>query len=204
MQFDREKLQEIVLHIVSACGPEELGAVTLHKVLYFADMLTFVNAGRPLTGATYRKRPYGPTCEQLYLILGDLEKTGRLAVREQPEFGFQKMVLHASAKADLSRFSPQEILIVDEVIGLVCRENPARSMSEVSRSPAWALVDYGECLTYESALLIGVEPVSAQAMQAVAERMGEIEAARSQQNPVDLKAFRTLRERLLEAGGAVR
>lgn len=196
MQFDREKLQELVLYIVSACGPQELGAVKLHKVLYFSDMLTFINEGRPLTGATYRKRPYGPTCEQLSFALHSLEKAKRITIEEERYFGFLKKTYQSVGGPDLHRFSDQEIAIVDEMIEFVCRQNSARSISEISHSPAWELADFGEDLAYESAFLMLSGPVSQDAMDWVSEEAQDIEAARSVSNPLDLEDFAAFRGRL--------
>jgi hypothetical protein len=39
MQFDRAKLKTVILYACSKCDAEQMGAVKLHKVLYFADML---------------------------------------------------------------------------------------------------------------------------------------------------------------------
>ncbi|MGO4836011.1 Panacea domain-containing protein, partial [Rhizobiaceae sp. 2RAB30] len=61
--FSRDKLRAAVLHVISSCKPDRLGAVKLHKVLYYSDMLSYLDTGKPVTGAEYRKRPFGPTCD---------------------------------------------------------------------------------------------------------------------------------------------
>ena len=58
MQFDRAKLKTVILYVCSRCEPAQLGAVKLHKVLYFTDMLHYAHAGTAVTGATYRERPF--------------------------------------------------------------------------------------------------------------------------------------------------
>ena len=72
MQFDLAKLKDVILYACSRCEPSRLGAVKLHKILYFSDMIYYANVGAPLTGATYRKRPMGPTCDQLLATLNEL------------------------------------------------------------------------------------------------------------------------------------
>lgn len=81
MQFDREKLKAAILYACRRCGPNRLGAVKLHKVLYYSDMLRYVQSGRSITGSTYRKRPLGPTCDQLLGTLKDLQRTGQCESR---------------------------------------------------------------------------------------------------------------------------
>lgn len=202
-QFDRSKMLELVLHVCSKCKPHELGAVKLHKVLYFVDMISFIDKGTPFTGATYRKRPYGPTCEQLSWALSALQKSGRLSIHDQTHFGFQKKIYTAEAQANLSTFSETEMALVDEVVDFVCRQNTARSISEISHTAAWELAAFGDELAYESALLMLVGPPSQEAFDLVGEEVDSIEAARSNRNPLDLESWASLRGRLFPASQAV-
>ena len=48
MQFDRSKLEAVILHTCDVCPPAKLGAVKLHKVLYFLDMIHFAQSGSRL------------------------------------------------------------------------------------------------------------------------------------------------------------
>ncbi|MGH6874164.1 MAG: type II toxin-antitoxin system antitoxin SocA domain-containing protein, partial [Aestuariivirgaceae bacterium] len=65
MQFDREKYKAVILYTCVRCEAHQLGSVKLHKVLYYADMLHYAHVGAPMTGSTYRKRPHGPTSDEL-------------------------------------------------------------------------------------------------------------------------------------------
>jgi hypothetical protein len=49
VQFDRAKFKDTVHYICGKCPADELGKVKLHKTLYFADMIHFVDTGTPLT-----------------------------------------------------------------------------------------------------------------------------------------------------------
>src|SRR5687768_6531005 len=100
MQFDRNKLKAVVLYTCTRCDPTRLGAVKLHKVLYFADMLHYASTQRPITGATYRKRPLGPTCDSLPAVLRELEGAGAIQVREVDYFGYRKKEYHAIQAVD--------------------------------------------------------------------------------------------------------
>ena len=70
---DRIKLTEAVCLIIDSCNPRDFGAVRLHKVLYYSDMLHYLENGAPITGSRYRKRPFGPTCDHLLGVLAELE-----------------------------------------------------------------------------------------------------------------------------------
>ena len=54
-QFDRERFKDVVHFAVhyagNRVGPEALGRTKLHRILYFADTLHYLDTGAPLTGA---------------------------------------------------------------------------------------------------------------------------------------------------------
>lgn len=151
-QLDRAKLKEVVCWVVNSVGPEALGQTKLHKVLYYAEMLTFLATGRPLTGAIFRKRPYGPTCDALLGIQDELSKEGCLEVTRQNYYGYKKTTF-----ALLGRFSPtlisaDEISLLRDVVEFVCLRNSAVTISEFSHDIVWQMVEFGEDIPYHSAL----------------------------------------------------
>ncbi len=199
MQFDREKLKAAVLYTCGQCRPDELGAVKLHKVLYYADMLHYLESGSSLTGAIYRKRPFGPTCDSLLAIVKELSADHSLEVREVDYFGYRKKEFRALTEPDIGRLGQLGGKILDEVIEFVCRNNTAKTISEFSHSAPWEMVEFGEELAYHSALHLIPNQVSKEAFEWAEEQAQTIEAERSQKNPLDFKVFRALRSRVLEA-----
>src|ERR1700730_9194519 len=99
-QFNRVKFADLVLYICAMCEPDRRGAVKLHKVLYFTDMIWFAGTGSPLTGSTYRKRPYGPTSDELLTILRQLSENGRIRIEEMNYFGYRKKVYVTTDNSD--------------------------------------------------------------------------------------------------------
>src|SRR5258707_10432303 len=64
-QFDRQKFKTIIHYIVSRCPPDSVGRTKLHKAGFYADMLSYLQLGRPMTGETYLKQQHGPTAFSL-------------------------------------------------------------------------------------------------------------------------------------------
>src|SRR5690242_6938392 len=126
MQFDRAKLKAVILYTCSKCDSSQLGAVKLHKVLYFADMLHYAHVGAPITGATYRKRSFGPTCDQLLSTVSDLVRDRQLEMKEVEYFGFWKKEYVPLVAPETERLSQTERSLLDEVIEFVCRNNTAK------------------------------------------------------------------------------
>lgn len=197
MQFDRSKLRDVILHVCQACAPDRLGAVKLHKVLYFLDMIFYAQAGRAVTGAEYRKRPFGPTCVSLLPVLREMERDGVLAIDEVDFHGRAKKQYRALAVSDLKRFDDAEIELLDEVIEFVCNQNTAKSISDYSHQLPWEMADFGDVIGYDTALLLFPSEPSAEALDLVEAEAEGIEAARSQGDFVGHSTYRDFRGRVL-------
>jgi len=204
MQFDRSKLREAILYACEECPPELLGAVKLHKVLYFTDMLRYAATGRPFTGAEYRKRPFGPTCTPLLATLRTMERDGELAVSEADYFGLAKKEYRARRPADRSRFAAGELALFDEVIDFVCRRNSARTISEISHQLPWELAEFGEVIGYDTALMLVPDDVTPEALELVEGEARIVEAARSNGSSMGGRTYRAFRSRVLSEARAGR
>lgn len=157
VQFDREKFKEAVLLLASHCPAEELGNVKLHKMLYFADMMNFLEEGRPLTGVDYLKQKFGPTARHLTAAVDELAREGRLAVREAEYHGFYKKDYVPTAPFKSARLSQREQELLRDVADFV-RGKTAKQISEISHNAAWEAAELGEVIPYFTALqLVPVE-----------------------------------------------
>lgn len=202
MQFDRNKLKTVILRTCELCPPEKLGAVKLHKVLYFTDMIAYARSGRAVTGAEYRKRPFGPTCVPLLPILRDMERDGELVVSETEYFGLRKKEFRALSEADMRRLSDEESALLEEVVDFVCHRNTARSISEISHQLPWELADFGETIGYDTALMLFPSQPSAEALDLVEQEAEALEAARSEGDTVGRSTYRDFRSRVQSQIGA--
>lgn len=202
MQIDREKIKSLLHYICETCTPDKLGAVKLHKVMYFSDMVRFIDAGHPLTGATYTKRPLGPTCDQLLSSISELVSEGKIEVRSVEYFGYMKREYVALAKADTSRFSTEELELVSDVIDFVCNNNTAQTISDFSHNEAWESVDFGERISYKSAFFLLPNEVSTEALNWASQEAAKIANPRSECDAVDYVPYRVFRGRIREAGPA--
>ena len=200
MQFDRAKLKAAILHVCSQCEPAELGAVKLHKTLYYGDMIRYLDAGVPITGSTYRKRPFGPTCDALLSTLRELQEEGAIRVREVKYFGYRKKDYLALRGPESDRLSEAERAVLDESVDFVCRRNTARTISDFSHSTPWEIVEFGEVLPYHNALHLIPNEVSEEALDWALAQAPAIEAERSKANPLDYPVFAAIRGGVRQAG----
>jgi Protein of unknown function (DUF4065) len=198
MQFDLAKLKDVILYTCSRCEPSLLGAVKLHKVLYFSDMLHYANVGAPLTGATYRKRPMGPTCDQLLATLNELVRDGALKIRDVDYFGYMKKeYIIAAVRSEGESLSETGRAILDDVIDFVCVNNTAKTISEFSHNKAWEIAEFGEVITYNSVFNLFPTQVSPETVEWASQEAAAIANERSKKTSVETRVFGTLREKVL-------
>lgn len=147
--FDREKFKSLVHYVCSRVdNPSQLGATKLNKVLWFSDLLTYLNINAPVTGARYVKRQFGPVPAAIVPIIEELRAEGALAVRDVEYFGKPKREFFALTVPDISAFSSKEISIIDSVIGAICEKHTATSISELTHNASWEMAEIGEDLPF--------------------------------------------------------
>ncbi len=149
-QFDRQKFKDLVHFVCAQVDPDTLGAVRLHKVLYFADMWRYLKIGKPISGEIYRKQHYGPVAAHLPQILEELERDGVVESRKVPWPGGTRIEYHTLGLAPATRLSDEEKNFVDDVIDFVIRKTAAE-ISEYSHHQVWQAADMGEELPYSTA-----------------------------------------------------
>jgi hypothetical protein len=200
MQYDRNKLRALILYACSVCDRSQLGAVKLHKLLYYTDMVHYAQVGTPVTGSTYRKRQLGPTADSLLPMLRDMAMRGEIRVHDVDYFGFRKKEYEPLAEPDMGLFSGAERALIDEVIDFVCRNNTAKTISDFSHGRAWEIAEFGDELPYHSALHLFPNQVTQEALDWASDEMEAVEAERPQKDPVDYPLFSDLRRRILQEG----
>jgi Protein of unknown function (DUF4065) len=196
LQFNKAKFKQLVLYICTNSAPDQLGAVKLNKVLYFADMIRFAGTGSPLTGARYRKRPHGPTTDALLPTLRELQQEKAIQIEDTDYFGYRKKVYIPRSAPDRTLFNENEIALVDDIIAFVCYNNTAKTISELSHNRAWEIAEFGAEIPYHTAYSLFPKIVSEEAIEWAKHEVEEIEAKRSQGRQVVYKPLRRFREEL--------
>jgi hypothetical protein len=201
MQFDRNKLKAIILYTCGRCPPEQLGAVKLHKVLYFLDMISYALSGHPVTGAVYKKRPFGPTCVPLLPALAEMQRDGQLDISHSEYFGYSKTQYAALQAPDLEQLSEMDLARLNEVIDFVCYANTARTISEFSHQAPWEMAELGDVIGYDTALLLFPSQASAEALDLVEAGERAFAKAGSARDTVGRSTYGDFRGRVLSHFG---
>jgi len=148
MEFKYEKFKDLVHYICHIADRDELGATKLNKILWYSDMVSYINHGVPLTGAVYIKRQFGPVPKDILRALKDLSEEGRMAVRDIPYFKDTKREYISLAEPDISRFDKSEISLAANITHDICHHHTATSISAATHDIIWELADIGEEIPY--------------------------------------------------------
>jgi hypothetical protein len=153
-EFDKRKLAELMLYVAekSAYDPK-FGATKLNKILFYSDFLAYGLFRNPITGATYQRLDQGPAPRQLMPALGELADRGDAVIAPSTYYGHEKKRLVPLREADLSRFSADEIALVDHVIQML-RDHNASEVSALSHAEAaWKIALDRQDIPYEAVFL---------------------------------------------------
>jgi len=173
--LDYRKFCDVVHFICANCPDADLlGKTKLHKVLYYSDMLNFLDTGTPLTGDDYIKQPFGPTARHLQKAVRDLEAEERISVTVRSYFGMSKVDFISLKDPNPNALSLEEAARVREVIDFVCRRS-AKEISELSHAKPWEAVQIGERIPYFTAWWLipdtGIDESGLSAARSEAERL---------------------------------
>lgn len=120
-----------------ATTPERLGAVKLHKILWFLDIKSYRLSGTQLTEASYCKMPFGPFADQLDDTIAELERARRLSVLRTEQNGYQQTQFIGHGEPDVSNLTERERRWLDQEIEHVCHDHTASSISDRSHDDLW-------------------------------------------------------------------
>lgn len=148
--YDSEKFRQLALYIGDRCWDDpSFGKTKLAKILFFSDFVAYGTLGKPITGATYSKFPYGPFPRSLNKEVSALEDLSKAVVAKSNYFGKVQEKLIPTVEADIQCFSANEISLVEQVIEAL-RDHNAVGVSRISHlETAWRYVDDWAEIPYE-------------------------------------------------------
>lgn len=150
---DMRKLEEAVHYVCDNCEmADRLGAVKLNNIIYYADMDSYAETGRSITGATYIKQRRGPVPREILTAIENLKTAGRLDSQNVSVFDLVRREFNARGATDMDALSKDDIVRLDKMIRFVCKHS-AEEISEISHTIVWDAADLGEVLPYETFLV---------------------------------------------------
>lgn len=144
------KFKNILLYILERCaGKPNVGETVLYKLLYFADFNYYELYEEHLTGAKYRKLPYGPVPQKLDVIIGQMIEKGQLQRVKTEYHGYPQTRYLPLEKADLTKLRASEKEIIDRVIEQMSDWSAAMLSNYSHGDKPWKASKEGEEINYE-------------------------------------------------------
>lgn len=147
-----DKFKNVLLYILEKCaGKPNVGETVLYKLLYFSDFNYYELYEEHLTGATYRKLPYGPVPQKLNSIVNQMIEEGTLKRVKTNYHGYPQTRYLPLEKADLRALKASETETLDRVIQHLS-DWSASAISNYSHNDLpWEVTDEGKDISYELA-----------------------------------------------------
>jgi len=111
-----DKLKQVIFYFLENINNESLGRTKLMKLLYYVDFDHYEQFGSSVTGATYKKLPYGPFPNGTEKLIEQSVQNGELKqmTKSYPKGEQQRLEL-TNVHCDLSVFSDSERQVLEQV-----------------------------------------------------------------------------------------
>ena len=146
------KFKNVLLYILERCaGKPNVGETVLYKLLYFSDFNYYELYEEHLTGAKYRKLPYGPVPQKLDIMINQMIDKGQLQRVKTDYHGYPQTRYLPLVKADLTGLRASEKEIIDRVIEQMSDWSAAAISNYSHKDMPWLASKEGEEINYELA-----------------------------------------------------
>ena len=146
------KFKNVLLYILERCaGKPNVGETVLYKLLYFSDFNYYELYEEHLTGAKYRKLPYGPVPQKFDTIIGQMMEKEMIQRIKTAYFDKMQTRYIPLAKADLTELKASEKEVIDKVIEQMSDWSAFAISSYSHKDMPWLASKEGEEINYELA-----------------------------------------------------
>jgi len=150
-QKNLNKFREVLLYILNEVGSKpHIGETVIYKLLYFIDFNYYEKHEEQLIGANYIKNHYGPTPVEFQKIVEKMIRDHDIEKINSQYFSYPQTKYLPLRKPDLSKFSANELEIINDVLCKLADMNAAQ-ISEYSHNDVpWLTTEENKPLEYES------------------------------------------------------
>lgn len=146
------KFKNVLLYILERCaGKPNVGETVFYKLLYFADFNYYELYEEHLTGAKYRKLPFGPVPQKLDTIINQMIENGEIERIKVPYFDKIQTRYIPLVSADLKTINGAEKEVIDKVIEQFSDWSAAAISNYSHKDMPWLASKEGEEINYELA-----------------------------------------------------
>jgi len=146
------KFKNVLLYILERCaGKPNVGETVLYKLLYFSDFNYYELYEEHLTGAKYRKLPYGPAPQKLDSIINQMIDNNQIQRVKTKYHDYTQTRYLPLLKANLTELKASEKETIDRVIAQMSDWSAATISNYSHKDMPWLASKEGEEINYELA-----------------------------------------------------
>jgi len=146
------KFKNVLLYILERCaGKPNVGETVLYKLLYFSDFNYYELYEEQLTGARYRKLPFGPVPQNMDTIVNQMIDSGLIQRVKTDYHGYSQTRYLPLEKSDLTELKASEKEIIDRVIEQMSDWSASAISNYSHKDIPWLASKEGEEIYYELA-----------------------------------------------------
>ena len=147
-----QKFKNILLYILEKCaGKPNVGETVLYKLLYFSDFNYYELYEEHLSGARYRKLPYGPVPKKFDPIVNSMVEKEELKKIKTEYYDKTQTRYIPLVKPDLTKLKASEKEVIDRVIEQMSDWSAATISNYSHNDMPWKASKEGEEINYELA-----------------------------------------------------
>lgn len=146
------KFKNVLLYILERCaGKPNVGETVLYKLLYFSDFNYYELYEEHLTGANYKKLPYGPVPQKLDVIINQMIDLNQIQRIRTEYHSYPQTRYLPLEKADLTQLKASEKEVIDRVIEQMSDWSASAVSNYLHKDIPWLASKDGEEINYELA-----------------------------------------------------
>lgn len=146
------KFKNVLLYILERCaGKPNVGETVLYKLLYFSDFNYYELYEDHLSGARYRKLPYGPVPKKFETIINAMIEKDELKKIKTAYYDKIQTRYLPLVKPDLTKLKASEKEVIDRVIEQMSDWSAAAISNYSHNDMPWRAAREGEEINYEFA-----------------------------------------------------
>lgn len=145
-----DKFKNVLLYILEKCaGKPNVGETVLYKLLYFSDFNYYELYEEHLTGAKYKKLPYGPVPQKLNTIINQMIEKEQITRIKTKYFNKLQTRYIPITSADLTVINGAEKEVIDKVIDQMSDWSAAMISNYSHGDKPWKATENNNEISYE-------------------------------------------------------
>ncbi|MEJ0103976.1 MAG: type II toxin-antitoxin system antitoxin SocA domain-containing protein [Bacteroidota bacterium] len=150
--MDISKFKNVLLYILEKCaGKPNVGETVIYKLLYFSDFNYYELYEEHLSGALYRKLPYGPVPKKFESIVNTMVEKSELKKIKTEYYDKIQTRYIPLVKPDLTKLKASEKEVLDRVIEQMSDWSAATISNYSHNDMPWRASKDGEEISFELA-----------------------------------------------------